>query len=91
MQDLKIAMVQSFQHWEDIDANLKMFGEKIKAIKEPVDIIVLPEMFSTGFSMNPSALFESMDGKAVGWMKAFATESIIPKSEIYSYNYSIIE
>jgi len=75
MQDLKIAMVQSFQHWEDIDANLKMFGEKIRSISEPVDIIVLPEMFSTGFSMNPASLYETMDGKAVNWMKAMASES----------------
>jgi predicted amidohydrolase len=75
MQDLKIAMVQSFQYWEDIDANLKMFGEKVRSITEPVDIIVLPEMFSTGFSMNPASLYETMDGKALNWMKAFATES----------------
>ena len=75
MQDLKIAMVQSFQHWEDIDANLNMFGEKIRSINEPVDIIVLPEMFSTGFSMNPALLFETMDGMAVAWMKAIASET----------------
>src|SRR6185503_10406115 len=75
MQDLKIAMVQSFQYWEDIDANLNMFGEKIQSIKDPVDLVVLPEMFSTGFSMNPASLYETMDGKAINWMKATAARS----------------
>ena len=51
MQDLKVTIIQSNLHWENIDANLKMFGEKISSIKEKTDLIVLPEMFSTGFTM----------------------------------------
>ncbi len=75
MQDLKIALIQAQLHWENIEANLNMFGEKIKSINEHVDIIVLPEMFSTGFSMNPSKLYESMNGKAVNWMKTIAAKA----------------
>jgi len=93
MQDLKIALVQSQLHWEDVDANLKTFEGRIKAIPEPVDIIVLPEMFSTGFSMNPSKLFETMNGKAVNWMKTTAkkanaviTGSLIIEENGHYYN-----
>jgi len=93
MQDLKIAMVQTAQYWEDIDANLKHFREKIEAIKEHVDIIVLPEMFSTGFSMNPSKLAESMEGRTIGWMNEMAksadaviTGSIIIAEHGHYYN-----
>jgi omega-amidase len=75
MQDLKIAMVQSQLHWEDIDANLSMFGDKISAINEQVDIIVLPEMFATGFSMKPEGKAEKMDGKSINWMKSMASKS----------------
>jgi omega-amidase len=71
---LKVTMIQTALHWENIDANLQMFSEKISALKETGDIIVLPEMFSTGFSMNASALAETMDGSAVSWMKRTAAE-----------------
>jgi len=52
MQDLKITLIQSTLHWESTDANLAMFEEKIWQIKEKTDIITLPEMFTTGFSMD---------------------------------------
>src|SRR5665213_1168505 len=84
MQDLKIALVQSQLHWEDKEANLGMFSRKLEPLAGQADIIVLPEMFSTGFSMNPSKLFETMDGKAVTWMKETAakTNAIITGSLI---------
>ena len=74
MQDLKITIIQSNLHWENIDANLKMFSEKISSIKEKTDLIVLPEMFSTGFTMNNKAMAETMKGKAFEWMKKTAKE-----------------
>jgi len=93
MQDLKIALVQSRLHWEDIDANLAMFSKKLEPLAGQADIIVLPEMFSTGFSMNPSKLFETIDGKAVNWMKdtasktnAIITGSLIIKDNEHYYN-----
>ena len=54
-----------------------MFEEKILSIKEPTEIVVLPEMFSTGFSMKPEHLAEGMDGETVQWMKRVAAEKKI--------------
>ncbi len=74
MNDLKITIIQSNLHWENMDANLKMFSEKISSIKEDTDLIVLPEMFSTGFTMNNKSMAESMKGRTVAWMKRMAKE-----------------
>jgi predicted amidohydrolase len=74
MKDLKITIIQSNLHWENIDANLKMFSEKIASIKEATDLIILPEMFSTGFTMNNKPVAQSMKGETVTWMKRMAEE-----------------
>jgi predicted amidohydrolase len=74
MQDLTITLVQTELVWEDIDANLKLFNTRINGISEPTDLIVLPEMFSSGFSMNAQPLAEEMDGKAVTWLRDKASE-----------------
>lgn len=71
MQNITIAGIQSELHWEDIDKNLAMFSEKIDSINENVDLIILPETFSTGFSMN-NEIAETMDGKSVNWLKKYA-------------------
>jgi len=75
MEDLKIVLIQTSLHWEDKRANLDMFSHKIAAINGVVDLIVLPEMFSTGFSMKASQLAEEINGKTVTWMKDQATKS----------------
>ena len=72
MQDLKITIIQADLHWENIDKNLEMFARKIASIKEETDLIVLPEMFSTGFTMNNKPLAEKMNGKTFEWMKQMA-------------------
>ncbi len=77
MSPLHFTLIQSNLHWEDKAANLQMFEEKINRIPGPVGIVVLPEMFSTGFSMNPSVLSEGMDGETVHWMKRIAAEKKI--------------
>jgi omega-amidase len=69
MSTLTITGIQTNLYWEDKAANLKMFEEKILSINTPTEIVVLPEMFSTGFSMNPEKLAEGMDGETVQWMK----------------------
>ncbi len=74
MKDLAISLIQSNLFWEEIDANLSMFEEKIWSIKEKTDLIILPEMFSTGFSMNPSKLAEPAGGKTFRWMRQMATQ-----------------
>jgi predicted amidohydrolase len=75
MQDLNVTLIQADLHWENIEANLEMFDARIDAIAEPCDLIVLPEMFSTGFSMSAETLAEPMSGKAVSWMQAKARVS----------------
>ncbi len=54
-----------------------MFEEKIMGIQQKTEIVLLPEMFSTGFSMNPAKLAETMDGETVGWMKTIAAKKKI--------------
>ena len=54
-----------------------MFEEKINGIKEKTELVILPEMFSTGFAVNPERLAEKMDGVTVSWMKRMASEKNI--------------
>ncbi|MGC4232264.1 MAG: nitrilase family protein [Niabella sp.] len=70
---LTITLIQTQLFWEDKQANLEMLQQKIESISEKTEIIVLPEMFSTGFSMNAEALAETMDGPTVEWMKQVAS------------------
>jgi omega-amidase len=78
MSTLTITTIQSHLHWQDKAANLKMFEEKIDSIKEKTEIVVLPEMFSTGFAIHPETLAETMDGETIAWMKRVAaTKKII--------------
>jgi omega-amidase len=74
MSGLNITLIQSNLHWEDKNANLQMFREKIQSIKEKTSLVILPEMFSTGFSMRPEVLAEPMNGASVQWMKDMAAE-----------------
>ncbi|MFI5133157.1 MAG: amidohydrolase [Chitinophagales bacterium] len=77
MSTLTVTTIQSNLHWEDKAANLSMFEKKIASIEERTEIVVLPEMFSTGFSMNPQQLAETMEGETVQWMKRVAAENSI--------------
>ena len=75
MRDLKISLVQCMLHWEDAVANLEMFGRHLSPLQGDSDLIVLPEMFNTGFSMQSEKLAETMDGRTVTWMKEQAVRS----------------
>ena len=77
MSGLSITIIQTNLHWEDKAANRQMLEEKIISIKEKTEIVVLPEMFSTGFSMKPEVLAETMEGETVQWMKRIAAEKKI--------------
>ncbi|SRR5258706_405008 len=68
MDDLRITLIQTSLHWENPAANRQMFSKHFDSVKEETDIIVLPEMFSTGFTMNTSAA-EPMNGETVEWLK----------------------
>lgn len=74
MSNLLVTVIQTNLHWEDKKANLQMLEEKIGNIKERTEVVVLPEMFSTGFSMKPEKLAETMEGETVQWMKRVAAE-----------------
>jgi omega-amidase len=69
MQDLKITFIQCELVWEDIESNLTQFDNMINSIDQNSHLIILPEMFSTGFSMNAAALAQDMDGSAVQWIQ----------------------
>ncbi|MBV9989361.1 MAG: amidohydrolase [Chitinophagaceae bacterium] len=93
MSSLTVTLVQSQLHWENRDANLSMFGEKIRGLTTRTELVVLPEMFSTGFSMDPAKLAEEMNGRTVSWMKELAasqkiilTGSVIIKEEGHYFN-----
>lgn len=75
MQDLSVTLIQTNLHWENPVANLAMFEEKIWKIGQPTDVIVLPEMFSTGFTMRAPALAEMMNLNTFKWMKQMAAQS----------------
>jgi len=93
MKDLRITTIQADLIWEDKKANLKMFDQKIAAITTHTDLIILPEMFTTGFSMNAASLAEDMDGETKQWMakkakekNAVITGSFIAKENGHFYN-----
>ena len=72
--ELKVTILQSDLFWENPDANRRMFSEKINNIIEHTDLIVLPEMFTTGFTVNASLLAESESGQTLDWMKIQANK-----------------
>lgn len=74
MSKLKISSIQTDIYWQDIDANLAMLEEKIWQISEGPDLIVLPEMFNTGFTMSARQLAEPPNIKTFLWMKQMAKQ-----------------
>lgn len=77
MSQLTVTIIQTNLHWEDKAANLQMLEEKINGIQKKTELVVLPEMFSTGFSMKPELLAETMEGETVQWMKRMAASKKI--------------
>ncbi len=67
--NLKITVFQAYLFWENIDKNLSNIALRLKSgVKEKTDLIILPEMFNTGFTMNVENLAEEMQGKTLTWM-----------------------
>jgi predicted amidohydrolase len=71
-QKLNTALLQANLKWEDPQANRSLFSKEIKALSEDIDLIILPEMFTTGFSMNAKKLAEKTDGLTLQWMREMA-------------------
>ena len=72
MAELKVTIIQPDIVWEDKEANLAQYEQYMAGVQGRMEVVVLPEMFSTGFSMAPERLAETMDGNTVSWMKAQA-------------------
>lgn len=90
---LPITIIQPNIIWEDKAANLKNYTQILEGLKPEKRIVILPEMFTTGFSMNPKPLAEEMDGNSVRWMKEMASKhkiiiagSLIIEAEGNYYN-----
>ncbi len=74
MSSLIFTLIQTKLHWEDKAANLTMLQQKISSINDKTEVVILPEMFSTGFSMQPEKFAEKMDGTTVEWMRKISAE-----------------
>lgn len=77
MEKLIFTTIQTDLHWENKRANLEMLEKKILSITEKTNIVLLPEMFSTGFSMQPELFAETMEGETINWMKDIAQKKNI--------------
>jgi predicted amidohydrolase len=90
LSTLSFSIIQTNLFWEDKGANLTHLEQKIMGIESYTEIIVLPEMFSTGFSMQPEIHAETMDGPTIDWMRRLSEtkKAIITGSLII---YSIIQ
>ena len=88
MKDLLVTVIQSDLYWHNIEANLGNFEEKIWSIGEKTDLIILPEMFNTGFTMQVEDMAEPMNSKTFRWMKqqAAQTEAVMIGSFIIKEN-----
>lgn len=87
-KDLHCSLIQTNLSWEDKVANRKQLEEILKTVPKETQIVIFPEMFNTGFSMNATALAEPMDGPTVSWMRnqAMQHKKIICGSLIISDN-----
>ena len=74
MQDLKINLVQADLIWEQPEKNLQNFDQKLSGLRGQQHLVVLPEMFNTGFTMNGKDFAEEPGGKAFQWMKTKSAE-----------------
>lgn len=69
---MQVLLIQGPLVWENPKINREYFEERINSITEKLDLVVLPEMFTTGFTMNPAAVSETMQGETVLWLQSLA-------------------
>ncbi|TKC02740.1 amidohydrolase [Pedobacter cryotolerans] len=89
MENLKITVFQAYLFWENADKNLQNISLKLSSgVREKTDLIVLPEMFNTGFTMRADEMAEQMDGKTMQWLSKTAAsyECVITGSLIIKEN-----
>lgn len=68
MEPLKITIFQAYLFWENVEKNLQNIGLRLSSLREKTDLIILPEMFNTGFTMNIEKCAEKMDGITMHWL-----------------------
>lgn len=73
--ELIVALIQTSLEWENPEFNRDLIQNKISALKENTDLVILPEMFTTGFTMNPSLIDMNEGNKTVAWMQKIAHEN----------------
>lgn len=91
MQDLNISFIQSELYWNDTDTNLKHFDTHLQQLNSDADIVVLPEMFNTGFLVEPYKMPEQASNKAIAWLQnkaskynaVFCTSLIVKEGDKY--------
>lgn len=88
MADLTVSFVQTALHWHDAAANRAAIGQQLAQLSGPTDLIVLPEMFTTGFSMEAQSQAETMTGPTVAWLReqAAAHDAVVTGSVIIEEN-----
>jgi predicted amidohydrolase len=88
LADLRVTAIQANLFWQDVDCNLNHLKNLISPLSGSTDIIVLPEMFSTGFTMNPSFISPESQEKTLTWMKETAKQisSVICGSIVFYEN-----
>jgi predicted amidohydrolase len=72
LETLKIAWIQTDLEWENPALNRQRLNEKITEISSAVDLIVMPELFTTGFTMNAQSVAETMKGDTIAWIQQVA-------------------
>ncbi|WP_456443623.1 amidohydrolase [Caldithrix abyssi] len=93
MSDLRVTLVQTNLHWQNPSKNRSALEGKLEEASAQSDLVVLPEMFTTGFTMEAARVAEEMDGPTIGWMRKWAVEmnihiigSLIIKEDNRYYN-----
>lgn len=73
-KSLNICIIQSDLIWENPVQNRINFSNKIETLTNAIDLIVLPEMFTSGFTMSPQTVAETMEGDTIQWMQSIALQ-----------------
>ena len=71
---MKVSLLQTALSWEDPAANLEQIGAQLAQLPTTTDLVVLPEMFTTGFTMNPAQVAEQIDGPTLDWLRKQAAQ-----------------
>ena len=71
---MKTALIQTTLIWENPSQNIQNLTKRINSITEKIDLIILPEMFTSGFTMNPKNASQTMNGEALFWLKQTAQQ-----------------